>query len=34
MATDNVFSDGYALQLGKATGSVDQGFTVTLNVPV
>ena len=34
LATDNVFSDGYALQLGKATGSVDQGFTVTLNVPV
>ena len=34
LATDNVFSDGYALQLGKATGSVEQGFTVTLNVPV
>ena len=34
LATDNVFSDGYALQLGKTSGSADQGFTVTLNVPV
>jgi protocatechuate 3,4-dioxygenase beta subunit len=34
LATDNVFGDGYALQLGKATGSVEAGFAVTLNVPV
>ena len=32
--SDNVFSDGYALQLGTVTGSLDDGYTVTLNVPV
>ena len=32
--TDGVFSDGYSLQVPKVTGSVDEGYTVTLNVPV
>jgi protocatechuate 3,4-dioxygenase beta subunit len=32
--TDGIFSDGYSLQLAKVTGSVDEGYTVTLNVPV
>jgi hypothetical protein len=31
---DGVFGDGYSLQLAKATGSVDEGYTLTLNVPV
>lgn len=31
---DNVFSDGYSLQLAKATGSVAEGFTLSLNVPI
>jgi protocatechuate 3,4-dioxygenase beta subunit len=34
LATDRVFSDGYSLQLGKVTGDVTSGLTVTLNVPV
>jgi hypothetical protein len=29
-----VFSDGYALQMAKTSGSVDQGYTATLRVPV
>ncbi len=32
--SDNVFSDGYSLQLAKVTGSVDEGYVATLNVPV
>lgn len=32
--SDNVFSDGYTLQLAKVTGSVDEGYTAGLNVPV
>ncbi|HET7689943.1 MAG TPA: intradiol ring-cleavage dioxygenase [Nocardioidaceae bacterium] len=32
--TDMVFSDGYSLQLAKTTGSVDEGFTATLRVPI
>jgi protocatechuate 3,4-dioxygenase beta subunit len=32
--SDNVFSDGYTLQLAKATGSATDGYTLTLNVPV
>jgi protocatechuate 3,4-dioxygenase beta subunit len=32
--TDMVFRDGYSLQLAKVTGTVDQGLTATLNVPV
>ncbi|MEP9361400.1 intradiol ring-cleavage dioxygenase [Nocardioides sp. CN2-186] len=32
--SDMVFSDGYSLQLAKVTGSVDDGYTISLNVPV
>ncbi len=34
LETDGIFSDGYSLQLAKVTGSNDEGYTVTLNVPV
>lgn len=34
LETDGIFSDGYSLQLAKVTGSVDDGYTVTLTVPV
>jgi protocatechuate 3,4-dioxygenase beta subunit len=34
LETDMVFSDGYSLQLAKLTGSVADGYTATLNVPV
>jgi hypothetical protein len=34
MATDMVFSDGHSLQLDTVTGSVGDGMTATLNVPV
>ena len=32
--SDNVFSDGYSLQMAKVTGSNDDGYVATLNVPV
>jgi protocatechuate 3,4-dioxygenase beta subunit len=32
--SDNVFSDGYSLQMGKLTGSVDDGYTLKMKVPV
>jgi protocatechuate 3,4-dioxygenase beta subunit len=32
--SDMVFSDGYSLQLATVTGSVEDGFTFSLNVPV
>ena len=32
--SDNIFSDGYSLQLAKVTGNVTDGMTATLNVPV
>lgn len=32
--TDNVFSDGHSLQLATLTGSVDDGYVLSLNVPV
>lgn len=32
--SDMVFSDGYSLQMAKASGSTAEGFTLTLNVPV
>ena len=32
--SDMVFSDGYSLQLAKVTGSVGDGFTATLRVPI
>lgn len=31
---DNVFADGVSLQMATVTGSVDDGYTVSLNVPV
>jgi protocatechuate 3,4-dioxygenase beta subunit len=34
LETDMVFSDGYSLQLAKVTGSNDEGWVATLNVPV
>ncbi|KRB77347.1 hypothetical protein ASE01_11520 [Nocardioides sp. Root190] len=34
LETDNIFSDGHSLQLAKVTGSVEAGYTVTLNIPV
>ena len=34
LQSDMVFSDGYALQMAKVTGSVGSGLTATLNVPV
>jgi protocatechuate 3,4-dioxygenase beta subunit len=32
--SDGIFSDGYSLQLATLTGSVDEGYTLKLNVPV
>ncbi|RYJ00959.1 MAG: hypothetical protein EON52_22500 [Actinomycetales bacterium] len=32
--SDNVFSDGHSLQLATVTGSVDDGYTISLNIPV
>jgi protocatechuate 3,4-dioxygenase beta subunit len=32
--SDNVFSDGYSLQLATVTGTVADGMTATLNIPV
>jgi protocatechuate 3,4-dioxygenase beta subunit len=32
--TDNVFGDGYSLQLATVTGDIDSGMAATLNVPV
>lgn len=32
--SDLVFADGHSLQLGKVTGSLDEGYTIALNVPV
>jgi protocatechuate 3,4-dioxygenase beta subunit len=34
LTTDNVFRDGFSLQLATVTGSVAEGVTATLNVPV
>jgi protocatechuate 3,4-dioxygenase beta subunit len=34
LETDNVFRDGYSLQLAEVTGDVTGGLTATLNVPV
>lgn len=33
-ATDNVFNDGVTLQMGSLTGSITEGYTVTLTVGV
>ncbi|MDQ6527005.1 hypothetical protein RB608_25540 [Nocardioides sp. LHD-245] len=32
--TDGIFSDGYSLQMAEVTGSVEDGYTVSLNIPV
>lgn len=32
--SDMVFSDGYSLQLAEATGSVDEGYTLSLTIAV
>lgn len=32
--SDNVFSDGVSLQMATVTGSVDDGYTISINVPV
>ncbi|WP_082574526.1 intradiol ring-cleavage dioxygenase [Nocardioides sp. Root1257] len=32
--SDGIFSDGYSLQMATVTGSVDDGYTVSLNIPV
>jgi protocatechuate 3,4-dioxygenase beta subunit len=32
--SDMVFADGYSLQLATVTGSVDEGYAISLNVPV
>ncbi len=34
LADDTVFRDGYSLQLATVTGSVAEGYTATLTVPV
>jgi protocatechuate 3,4-dioxygenase beta subunit len=34
LSSDNVFGDGYSLQMAKVTGSNDEGYVATLNVPV
>jgi protocatechuate 3,4-dioxygenase beta subunit len=34
LESDNVFGDGYSLQLARVTGSADKGLTATLTVPV
>jgi protocatechuate 3,4-dioxygenase beta subunit len=34
LESDMVFSDGYSLQLAAVTGSADDGYTFSLNVPV
>ena len=34
LSSDNVFSDGVSLQLATVTGSVEQGYTASLTVPV
>jgi protocatechuate 3,4-dioxygenase beta subunit len=34
LESDNVFADGYSLQLAKVTGSNAAGYVATLNVPV
>jgi protocatechuate 3,4-dioxygenase beta subunit len=34
LENDNVFSDGYSLQMATVTGNNDDGYVATLNVPV
>ena len=32
--SDGIFSDGHSLQLARVTGSVEEGYVATLNVPI
>ena len=32
--SDGIFSDGHSLQLATVTGSVEEGYVATLNVPI
>lgn len=32
--SDGIFADGHSLQMGRLSGSVDEGYTLQLNVPV
>jgi len=34
LESDNIFSDGYSLQMATVTGSVEEGYVAALNVPV
>jgi len=34
LSSDMVFSDGWSLQLAKMTGSIEEGYVASLNVPV
>ena len=34
LSSDMVFSDGYSLQMATVTGSVDEGYVASLNIPV
>lgn len=34
LSSDGVFSDGVALQLAKVTGSIEEGYTASLTVPI
>jgi hypothetical protein len=34
LESDGVFSDGHSLQMAKLTGSVEDGYTLALGVPV
>ena len=34
LESDMVFADGHSLQLATVTGSVDEGYVASLNVPV
>ena len=34
LSRDMVFSDGYSLQMATVTGSVDEGYVASLNIPV
>jgi len=32
--SDGIFSDGYSLQMASVTGSVTDGYSIALNIPV
>ena len=31
---DGIFSDGYSLQMATVTGTLEEGYVATLNLPV